>query len=655
MASIRLLSETLINQIAAGEMIERPASIIKELAENAMDAGATHISVHWEEGGIREIVINDNGSGIAAEDLPWALTRHATSKIQAFDDLQSVSTLGFRGEALASIASAAEVVINTATQESAGLGYASQIRSEGGKVSAVERSRRAQGTTITVRDLFFNIPARRQFLKSVTTESTHCLEICRRLALSHAAIGWKVSHQGKVLLDLPAVVADADGSWDEIPRWREVLGEAFFSHHREFAEQSGDFSLRGVLSLPTALTLPSAREMQFVFVNGRFVRDRTLLHAIREGYAEMKHDAKKLAFALWLNLPNALVDVNVSPMKTEVRFRSPAPLHQFVRQSVRKALSGVAGDFTAPNMLSATAGLSHRPTLAMPPRLSTPSPSPFQPASFYSASPSNSPTHIPRATVAQSLELFRVDPLAANASAQAPTHPAVVIPSSSPDEHSQPLGQALGLLHHLYIVAQNHLGMVLVEIHAAHERLLFERLKQQWARQDLHVESDSPGVPTPAAESLPAQRLLVPWRVRVSDEQAETFQKHRGHFLRLGMEGYLTDEEHDNRPNGQKMLVLDSVPSLLPTENYPALIHQLLEDLATFGESDALATRWEEVLATMACHGARRGKQTMSMAEMNQMLREMEAIERSGTCNHGRPSFTMIPLADIDRFFMRGE
>lgn len=609
---IKLLSDTLINQIAAGEMIERPASIIKELAENAMDAGATQIDIELEEGGIKRLVVADNGAGMSAEDLPLALTRHATSKIHSFDDLLQVQTMGFRGEALASIASAALVHINTATDD-AGQGW--QINAEGGVLGNVAPSHHRQGSTITVSDLFYNIPARRQFLRSATTEAGHCLEACRRLALVHAHIKWRVRHNARLVLDAAPYPREA-----EHLRWRAILGEAFFAHSRMVDEQLVDSRLRGALSLPSAME-SAKRDCQYLFVNNRFVRDRTLLHAVREGYAEMKHDAKQLAFALWLDIPADSVDVNVSPMKTEVRFRAPAQVHQLVRQSIRKALAGLPGQFAAPTMspLRDFAVSAPLPSGAIstsanmnPPRYDAVQPSVFQ-------------SRPPSASISAALQLADI-----NATSATPP------PSAPNPEAAYPLGHALGLLHHLYILAQNQTGMVVVEIHAAHERLLFEHLKQRHASDD----------------ALSAQSLLVPWNIGINAEEAETFTAHQMALQKLGLHATLAAKATENSTH---QLTLHAVPSMLPELDYPALMHQLLHDFAAFGHSQLVQENFEQVLASMACHGARRGRQSMSLAEMDELLRDMEKIDRSGSCNHGRPSYSVVPLASFDQFFMRGQ
>lgn len=614
---IQILPDTLINQIAAGEMIERPASIVKELAENAMDAGASFIEVELEDGGIRRISVADNGSGMAPEDLPLALTRHATSKIRTFDDLIHVHSMGFRGEALASIASVATLIINSALIE----GQGAQVCADGGKIGAIEPSLRSQGTTINVRDLFYNIPARRQFLKSPTTEASHCLEVCRRLALVDATRGWRVRHQGRVVLEVNALMAD-----QEEQRWRQILGEAFFSHYRPLNETLADCRLRGVLSLPSSME-SSKREMQYIFVNQRFVRDRTLLHAIREGYAEMKHDARQLSFALWLDLPAESVDVNVSPMKTEVRFRSSSHMHQLVRQSIRKALAGIPGQYAPPQFTPTPSVIDIKSSSPDQQPSSTQTSSswrtPSQPSGFQSR-PSS-------ASISAALMLADI-----NHSPPPLSTPSFISPKTLQDETIHPLGHALGLLHHLYILAQSDEGLVIVDIHAAHERILFEHLKRQHQ------------IKTP----IPAQTLLVPWKMRVSAEQAEAFIQHQTYFESMGLYGQI---EVDSQSELESLLIIHAVPSLLPDVNYLELMDALLHDVMAYGQTQALQDHYEQVLATMACHGARRGKQNMSLADMNALLREMESIDRSGSCNHGRPSYSLLPLSSFDQFFMRGQ
>lgn len=613
MGKITRLADTLINQIAAGEMIERPASIIKELCENALDAGAHRLEVAFEEGGIKTIVIADDGEGISAEDLPLAVERHATSKIAVFTDLLGVSTLGFRGEALASIASAAVLEINSADGDSPEL-LSAKLCAEGGVVSAITPSHRARGTTVVVRDLFFNIPARRQFLKSVATEAGHCLEMCRRLALTRADVAWSVRHNQRLILDYPMVA-------NSIERARAVLGEAFFGHYREFHETLAEGAIRGVLSLPSAQSLSASREAQYLFVNGRFIRDRVITRAIRDGYAEMKHDAKTLSFVVWIDWANDQVDVNVSPMKTEVRWRQSALIYQAVLQSVRKALSSSIGNHPPPQMplFNAVKAANFPAHASLAARFS------FDGHRGASVAYERASADLPIYDIGK--EPPSDKPLAES------TNESSTQPLDGADDEMPPLGFAIGQVHHQYILAQNRQGLVIVEIHAAHERLLFEQLRQYLG--------DS---------QIPAQTLLVPWHMDMDEAEAETFVRHRELWQRLGLiaEMVLLRE-------GAHQLILSAVPALLAQADYAQIMRALLHDFAEYGQSEVLSEAREQVLATMACHGARRGAQTMSLAEMNALLREMEKWERAGSCNHGRPSYAIVPLSAFDRFFMRGQ
>lgn len=626
MSKIKALSENLINQIAAGEMIDRPASIIKELVENAIDAGANKISINFVNGGMSEITINDNGEGISKDDLPLALTRHATSKISSFEDLQNINTMGFRGEALAAISSAANILITTSTDGMS----AYSINAEAGKVGKVTPANRERGTSIVVRDLFFNIPARKQFLKTELTESSHCLETCRRLALSNPNIDFCIFNNRKILWQVSAE--------DENSRIAALLSKDLLINKRTFSEDTVLFNqtinIRGMLILPSANT-PN-KEHQYLFVNNRFVRDRTILAALREGYGQMKHDAKNLAFVLFVNLPPNEVDVNVSPNKTEVRFRKSGEVYSLVRKCVAKALAGKPGEYSPPILSFANNSNNIAQNINQQTQISNSAGANF--AQNYKSLSQSLPKDIGNNTSKNHSPNFlnykNINPNAQEISAAINlynpsniSNPNQNLSQAQFENESLPLGYAIGLLHNLYILAQNQEGLVVVEIHAAHERILLEKLKRQ------------------KADKLLAQNLLVPWRVILDDVQTNTFTKFENFLAENGIHGKVSGKE----------LILNAVPAAIINIDYQHLIIEILNQLSEYEHSPVINDLYEQVLATIACHGAMRGQVELTISQMNELLREMENIERSGSCNHGRPSYALFPLINFDQFFMRGK
>jgi len=534
MSRIHPLPDLLISQIAAGEVVERPASVLKELIENSLDAGATKIDVQLEEGGVKLIRVADDGSGIEPDDLPLALARHATSKIASLDDLERVASYGFRGEALASVASVARV---TLTSRTVAHPHAWKV-SHGGlprEPAALER-----GTVVEVHDLYFNTPARRKFLKSESTEYAHC-------------------------------------------------GDDFPIHAREVEVEAGPLRLTGLAALPAYSR--ASRDEQYFYVNGRFVRDKLLAHAVREAYADVLHGTRHPAYALFLTLNPAAVDVNVHPAKTEVRFRDSRGVHQFVFHALTRALAqpvspkakGARLDFSEPK----------NSNLA-----------PFGTQRSFAVEE-------PRTTTTAYLEF------AQQAYSEPPPTPA-----------AQPLGYAIAQLHGLYVLAQNEAGLILVDQHAAHERILYERLKNQ-------VEAGPP----------PTQALLVPAVVEVSEKDVATAEEQGEALAALGFEV---------STSGPRQLTLRAVPALLAGGDVGALLRALLAEVAEHPASRVVEAQRNELLATMACHGAVRGKRSLSLPEMNALLREMEATDRADQCNHGRPTWRQVSLAEIDALFMRG-
>jgi DNA mismatch repair protein MutL len=581
MRSIRILPELLVSQIAAGEVVERPASVLKELLENALDAGAAEIQVTLDDGGVRRVQVDDDGEGIARDELPLALARHATSKIHSLEDLEGVATMGFRGEALASIASVARLEIASRTQDSP---HAWRIRAEGAYIGEVEPTARAQGTTVSVADLYFNTPARRKFLRAEGTEFGHCDQAFRRIALARPEVAFVLKHNGRV-----SAHARRQPLGD---RAAALLGREFLDASLPVEAQAGALRLHGLAGSPQAAR-PRA-DAQYLFVNGRFVRDRMLAHAVREAYAELLHGERQPAYVLFLELDPRGVDVNVHPAKTEVRFRDSRGVHQFVLHALKRALSPSAA--AAPVAYAAFAPGPQGPALQPALGMAQQALAIAQPAAAYHA--------------------FM-------ASAAAPALAA--LPES---DAAAPLGYALAQLHGVYILAQNDAGLVLVDMHAAHERIVFEKL-----RQNLD------------AGRVERQQLLVPAVFRAEALDVATAEEERSALEQLGLEVTAA---------GPNELAVRAAPVALAGGDVASLARSVLAELREHGATQALAARRDELLAGMACHAAVRANRTLGVAEMNALLREMEATERSGSCNHGRPTWYQLTLADLDRLFLRG-
>jgi DNA mismatch repair protein MutL len=566
MSAIRVLPELLVSQIAAGEVVERPASVLKELIENSIDAGARAITVTLDEGGMRRVQVEDDGEGIAREDLPLALARHATSKIRDLADLEGVATMGFRGEALASIASVSRLSIASRVRAAA---HGAHIAGEGAHVGEVSPAARAQGTTVSVGELYFNTPARRKFLRTEATEFGHCDEAFRRVALARCEVAFTLKHNGRVSRHLrPQTLAD---------RAALLLGEELVAASVPIETRSAGLALTGLAGTPQAAK-PRA-EAQYFFVNGRFVRDRVLAHAVREAYSQLLHGERQPAYVLFLELDPRAVDVNVHPSKTEVRFRDSRAMHQFVRHALERALSPSAAEAPV-TYASVSQARPIQPSFGL-----------AQPAAAY----------------------------------QAFMGSAVPLPAA---EKAPPLGYALGQLHGVYILAQNEAGLVLVDMHAAHERIVMEKLKQNLD-----------------AGAVQRQALLVPAVLAAEALDIATAEENREVLERLGLE---------LAASGPNELSVRAAPAALAAGDIPGLARDVLREIREFGGSSALATRQNELLATMACHAAVRANRALTIAEMNALLREMEETERSGSCNHGRPTWYQLTLADLDRLFLRG-
>ena len=598
MPAIRLLADQLINQIAAGEVVERPAAALKELLENSLDAGARAIDIELAGGGIKLIRVADDGGGIEREDLALAVARHATSKIAAPADLESIATLGFRGEALASIAAVSRLSLTSRSRDKP---HAWRLEVDGGEVGMPQPAALAAGTTVTVQELYFNTPARRKFLRTEATEYGHCEEAYRRVALSHPDTGFTLSHNGNVRFRLLAAGRRA--------RVDALLGESFSTQGATVDVAGPGIALAGWAVRPAYATAgTSARDAQYLFVNGRFVRDRVLAHALREAYQDVLHSDRQPAYALWLTIEPRLVDVNVHPTKIEVRFRESGAVHQFVRHAVEKALAMTAAEqpaVSAAERLGVAAALT--PPLASAPTLRASSSAAPAQAAMGFAGPG------PAGFYARLFGERR--PAAGDEGPDLP----------NADEH--PLGFALAQLHGVYVLAQNRDGLVLIDMHAAHERILYERLKVALDR------------------ALPMQPLLVPVTFAADPLDVATAEENSGVLGSLGF---------SLSALGPGTLAVRGIPALLRDADAVVLARAVLADVREYGASRVLTAQRDGLLSTMACHGAVRAHRNLTVPEMNALLREMEATERAGQCNHGRPTWYQLTLADLDRLFMRG-
>ncbi|MBN9422032.1 MAG: DNA mismatch repair protein MutL [Candidatus Accumulibacter sp. 66-26] len=621
---INLLPDLLISQIAAGEVVERPASVLKELLENALDAGSTTIQIQLEEGGVKLIRISDDGCGIARDELALALTRHATSKIASLEDLERVGTLGFRGEALASVAAVARVTLTSRQQ---GAPHAWRLAGEPG--ATPEPAALLAGTVVEMRDLYYNTPARRKFLKSEATEYAHCIDAVKRIALAHPGVAFTLSHNGRVSLHLAK--SDARG------RAGAILGDDFLAESRAVDTGGGHaqgIRLTGHCALPAHSRARS--DAQYCYVNGRFVRDKLLTHALREAYQDMLHGSRYPAYCVFLEVDPASVDVNVHPAKTEVRFRDGRAVHQFVYHAVQRTLSAslAAHPASTGDTGSGTDDGAAQYRSGAPLPGGAPTAGSERPA-FTHYAPRQESLRVSEPAVASYFAFAqnaRADAASArfNASdAFAPAGTPGALPSPAPGgDDGAPLGYAVAQLHGIYVLAQNAQGLVLVDMHAAHERILYEKLKSAW---------DERAVATQAL-LIPAVFAAEPLDVAASEEHADALRE-------LGF---------DIAPMGPAQLAVRAVPALLQAADPAALARSLLVELREHGVTQLLAARRNELLATMACHGAVRARRQLSVPEMNALLRQMEETERSDQCNHGRPTWTQLSLAELDRLFLRG-
>ncbi|WP_233865893.1 DNA mismatch repair endonuclease MutL [Paraburkholderia adhaesiva] len=670
--AIQALPDQLISQIAAGEVVERPASVVKELLENALDAGATSLRILLDEGGVKRISITDDGCGIPERELPLALMRHATSKIRSLAELESVATLGFRGEALASIASVAQMSITSRPADAA---HAVKIDADTGSLSPAAGG---QGTTIEVRELYFNTPARRKFLKSEQTELGHCLEMIRRSALARPDVAISVLHNGRAVEHWNAS--------DPATRVSKILGEAFATAHLPLDEQAGPLAVYGCAGLPTASR--NRADQQYFFVNGRFVRDKLLTHAVRAAYEDVLHGDRYPSYVLFLDLPPEAVDVNVHPSKIEVRFRDSRSIHQFVFHAVQRALARHAGASPETTSGAHAAFVEPRPA----PGASVPGATPhgaaggfgesggfgtarvagsfggsgsgggsggsggnfgggtrssgFMTGGASGSSSGNTWLRQSRMTqgslpVAQPLALYdalfgRKDVGAGTPQGSTMLQAEDGAASAAPREahafdpsDDQPLGFAIGQIHGIYVLAQNAQGLVIVDMHAAHERILYEQFKEALAQRSLAV-----------------QPLLIPLSMTADPVETGTVEEEKATLEALGF---------DLAVLSPTSIAIRAVPALLKDADLAALARAVLADLHAYGGSRVLTERQHEMLGTLACHHAVRANRRLTLDEMNALLRQMEATERADQCNHGRPTWYQLTLGDLDRLFMRGQ
>ncbi|HEY3180794.1 MAG TPA: DNA mismatch repair endonuclease MutL [Casimicrobiaceae bacterium] len=605
MHAIRALPDQLINQIAAGEVVERPAAALKELLENSLDAGATQIDIDLAAGGVKRLRVADNGVGIEREDLALAVARHATSKIAAVTDLESIATLGFRGEALASIAAVSRFALASRAKDRP---HAWRIEVEGGAVSPVAPAALAAGTTVTVEELYFNTPARRKFLRTEGTEWAHCDEAFRRVALGHPETGLTLQHNGRVAHRLVAGGRRA--------RVEALLSDAFVIHAALVDEEAAGVRLTGFAVRPAFAA--QGGSAQYAFVNGRFVRDRVLSHALREAYRDVLHHDRMPTYVLWLELDPRRVDVNVHPQKIEVRFRDSSAIHQFVRHAVERALATTAAEQPAVSAADRLGVAAAR----LPPRVPVQHDA-FAPDVIGPTPHSALPVWTPGVrgvdfAVAEPAPFYAKLFGARDANASSPP---------LPNDDGHPLGFALAQLHGIYILSQNRDGLVLVDMHAAHERIVYERLKSVFNGR------------------VPVQPLLVPATFAAAPLEIATVEEHGMELESLGFA---------MSSLGPGTLAVRGIPAPLADADPAALARAVLHDIREYGGSRALDAHRDELLSTMACHGAVRANRSLTVAEMNALLRDMEATERASQCNHGRPTWYQLSMTDLDRLFMRG-
>ena len=607
MPRIRALPPELVNQIAAGEVIERPASVVKELVENSLDAGATRVEIDIEQGGARLIRVRDDGSGIIADDLVLAVSAHATSKIATFDDLERVGTLGFRGEALPSIASVSRFALTSRARDA---DAAWRIEVDGGKPRSVAPAQHPQGTNIEVRDLFYNLPARRKFLRAERTEFGHVDELVKSIALARTGVEFRLSHNGKPV----RMLKPAGGEGDHARRVADVLGEEFLGRSLRVEHAAAGLRLSGWVGLPTASRAQA--DQQYFHVNGRLVRDRLVAHAVRQAYADVLFHGRHSAFVLFLELDPVLVDVNVHPAKHEVRFREGRLVHDFLYRTLDDALSGTR---------AGGAGAS-----AQAPGTGVQAVAAHFPGSAFAVQHQAGLGLGIREPLADYAALFGEARAPASAfTATMRTPDGTTLPMGDQDAQGvPPLGFALAQLHGIYVLAENAHGLIMVDMHAAHERITYEKLKL--ARE---------------GEGIRSQLLLVPLSLALSEREAALVEEQGQQFDALGF---------DLVRSGPQSVAVRRIPVVLDGADVAQLVRDVIADLAVLGQSRRIEESTNELLGTMACHGSVRANRRLTLPEMNALLREMEATERSGQCNHGRPTWVQLAIPELDLLFLRG-
>ena len=626
MTKIRTLTPRLANQIAAGEVVERPASVAKELLENALDAGASRVDIEVEQGGVKLIRVRDNGSGLAADDLPLALSRHATSKIYQLDDLEAVTSLGFRGEALASISSVSKLLMSSSEDGE----EAWQARTQGADmVPELSPTAHPQGTTVEVRDLFFNTPARRKFLRTEKTEFGRIDDTFKRVALANFSANFTLRHNGKTIHSLRS----GEDQLSMERRIAELCGRAFMEDAIHVNVAASGLKLWGWLAKPTFSR--SQADLQYFFVNGRAIRDRVVSHAVRQAYRDVLFHGRHPAFVLYLELDPSTVDVNVHPTKHEVRFRDQRLVHDFLFRTLHRVIAELkpsdslpgGADTSAAQIATANEAVlnainEQRPLGFASATASTPQGSPGSFNVGYQPAPPSQNNDWKGLYSAASAADGSSDSLANTAFTPQPL-------SETSSDDIPPLGFAIAQLKGIYILAENEQGLIVVDMHAAHERITYERMKADFS-----------------ANGLLGQPLLVPQGLAASAGQVEAAEMHQQLFVKLGFQVDVVSDES---------LIIRQVPVLLSQANVEQLVYDVLVDLEKYGTSDRIEAHVNELLSTMACHGSVRANRKLTVPEMNALLRDMEETERSGQCNHGRPTWTLMTLNQLDKLFLRGQ
>lgn len=643
MSQIHLLSDHLINQIAAGEVIERPANALKEIIENSLDAGASHIDIKLEAGGIKRLCVTDDGQGMSESDIPLALHRHATSKIGSLEDLEKVVSMGFRGEGLASIASVSRL---TLTSRTADANHATQIYAEDGRLSPIKAAAHAAGTTVEAVELFFNTPARRQFLKSAGTEFAHCRTMVERLAMAHPDVAFDLQHNGKDIISLPAQSL--------FERCTSIMGTDFAAASLNVDESMNTMRVYGLIGKPTFMQGKSSQ--QYIFVNQRFVRDKIILHAVKQAYNDVLHQALTPAFVLFLTLPPTEVDANVHPTKSEVRFRQSQAVHQLIFHALNKCLAATNAAQTESVSQPATiladimrkqpanvqqlfATSENKSNLQKTPAPYQRSHTPLQRnlslkesqaalntyAQLYKQEPSTTDN-----SIADNFESEADSELVMWEQARGVATASTTQQTTVNDTDIPPLGYAIAQLLDIYILAQAEEALILVDMHATAERVNYEKMKQQ---------RDATG-------KVSSQTLLIPVRFQASNEEVATAEDYS-----LTLREYGLDIQIENN----QQLVVHSVPAMLIKSDIQRLVQQVLADMITIGSSDVVKERENRILSTLACHGSVRAGRRLTLPEMNALLRDMEKTERANQCNHGRPTWVKLRLQDLDALFLRGQ